>query len=355
MSGVSILKSTSTTKTKKHHQVPVPPPKYIGTCVSLFCGAGGLDRGFSDNGFNVIWSNDNNKSIRPTYVINNPLTRHNTDSICNVKSSDIPDSDIIIGGPPCQSWSVAGSNKGTSDPRGKLFHEYIRIIRDKQPKMIIAENVEGITRKPHAKALARILRKLDRSGYNMTYGVVNASDYGVPQDRKRIIFVGIRKDLTSIKFKLPSPLKTDKLTLRDALQSVITRRAIPIKRTDEYDSPDCYLDDSWSSQFMSRNRVRQWDEQAFTLPASSRQITIHPQAPKMVKVDKDMWVFVKGKEHLYRRFTVAEAALIQTFPVDYVFDCKKIDVAYKMIGNAVPVMLATHIAKRVAKTFLTIL
>ena len=317
------------------------------TVASFFAGAGGMDVGFKMAGFNVVWANEFDKDIWDTYAKNHPNTVLDKRSIFNIPSSDVPDTDGIIGGPPCQSWSAAGKNLGTQDVRGKAFFEYIRILNDKNPKFFVIENVEGLTRKTHEKALMLILTDLSQCGkvgYKLFHSVLTASDYGVPQDRKRLFIIGIRRD---IGVTYTPPLKSShKVCLRDAIYD-LHGKAIATK-TSVTSNPMCYLDAGWSSNFMSRNRVRLWDECAFTVPASSRHVTIHPQAPKMIPLEGDKFGFVAGKEHLYRRFTIAELSRIQTFPDDY-FVFRNINTAHKMVGNAVPCKMAEAVGRSLIK------
>ena len=165
--------------------------------VSLFSGTGGLDRGFENAGFDISWANEYDKTIWQTYKNNFPKTDFDPRSIVDINPSDAPDCDGIIGGPPCQSWSEAGSLKGIDDKRGQLFFDFIRIIKDKQPKFFLAENVSGMLLGRHSEALKGIkeLFKNAGIGYDLSFKMLNAADYNVPQDRKRVIFVGIRKDI----------------------------------------------------------------------------------------------------------------------------------------------------------------
>ena len=169
--------------------------------ISLFSGAGGLDLGFKKAGFNIIWANEYDKTIWETYKNN-----HNTPLDCrdirNIPSNEIPECDGIIGGPPCQSWSEAGAQRGIDDSRGKLFYEFIRILKDKQPKFFVAENVSGMLADLHKEAVKNILHHFENAGYNITVNLVNAADYDVPQDRKRVFYIGFRKDL-NIDYKFP--------------------------------------------------------------------------------------------------------------------------------------------------------
>ena len=255
---------------------------------------------------------------------------------------------LIIGGPPCQSWSEAGNLIGIYDERGKLFFDYIRLLRDFTPKFFLAENVSGMLAERHSKAVKVILKLFEDAGYRVTLNLVNAKDYGVAEERKRVFFIGFRNDL-DVLFQFPrgSTAEDDKkITLRDVIWD-LQYNAVPSDRN--YHNPNAinnneYFTGSFSPIFMSRNRVKSWDEQAFTVQASGRQCQLHPQAPKMIKFGKNDCRFVAGKENLYRRMTVREIARIQGFSDDFKFIYKNINDAYKMIGNAVPVNLAYEIA-----------
>lgn len=318
--------------------------------ISLFSGAGGLDLGFEKAGFNISMANEYDKGIWATYEANHsaPLIKGD---IRNIKDTDFPNKiDGIIGGPPCQSWSEAGSLRGINDSRGQLFFDYIRILKNKQPKFFLAENVSGMLASRHSEAVKNIIQQFEECGYNLTLTLVNAADYGVPQDRKRVFYIGFRKDL-KIDFKFPSPTTPnakDKLTMKDAIGDLVDTPvpALPKNKTNgnlEIPNHEYYIG-AYSTIFMSRNRVRGWNEQAFTVQASGRQCQLHPQAPKMKFVEKNKRIFVPGYEDLYRRLTVRECARIQGFPDDFKFIYTDVDYGYKMIGNAVPINLAYIIA-----------
>lgn len=315
--------------------------------ISLFAGAGGLDLGFEKAGFNVIWANEFDKDIWETYEKNHKNTILDKRSIVDIKASEIPDCDGIIGGPPCQSWSEAGSLRGINDKRGQLFYDFIRILEAKQPKFFLAENVSGMLLERHSKALENIKEMFKQSGYRLSLQLLNASDFDVPQDRKRIFFVGIREDL-NFKFEFPKPLK-NKVTLEQAIAD-LKSSVVAAKDGNKTNRENCvvpnheYMTGGFSSMFMSRNRVRSWDEQSFTIQAGGRHAPLHPQAPKMKLVEQNIRVFVPGKENLYRRLSIRECARIQTFPNNFIFYYHHVAAGYKMIGNAVPVNLAKHLA-----------
>ena len=317
--------------------------------ISLFSGAGGLDLGFQKAGFNILWANEYDKTIWETYEKNHQTPLDKRD-IRNIPSSNIPDCDGIIGGPPCQSWSEAGAGRGIDDSRGKLFYEFIRILKDKRPKFFVAENVSGMLADLHKEAVKNILSHFEEAGYNVTVNLVNAANYDVPQDRKRVFYIGFRKDL-NINYKFPEPLNY-KITLREAIWD-LKDTAIKAQDKNKTNGEECiipnheYMNGGFSTIYMSRNRVRSWDEQSFTIQAGGRHAPIHPQAPKMLFVEKNKRIFVPGKENLYRRLSVRECARIQTFPDDFIFYYTDVADGYKMVGNAVPVMLAYHVAKSI--------
>ena len=188
--------------------------------ISLFSGCGGLDLGFERAGFNISVANEYDKTIWETFKINHPNTKLIEGDIRNITEEDFPDNiDGIIGGPPCQSWSEAGALRGIEDARGQLFYEYIRILKDKQPKFFLAENVSGMLANRHSEAVKNILNMFDECGYNVSLTLVNAKDYGVAQERKRVFYIGFRKDL-NIKFKFPIGSTKDddkKITLKDII------------------------------------------------------------------------------------------------------------------------------------------
>lgn len=316
--------------------------------VSLFTGAGGLDLGFEKAGFTVIWANEFDSKIWETFEHNFPHVKLDRRSITDVSVDEIPDCDGMIGGPPCQSWSEAGAGRGINDERGQLFYDYIRIIKTKQPKFFLVENVSGIISSRHKKSFEGFLKEFANCGYEISWKLVNANDYGVPEDRERVIIVGFRKDLKK-KFEFPKPLKK-KPTLKDAIGDL--PEPIPALEKNKTNGKlkilnHEYMVGGFSPIYMSRNRVRGWDEPSFTIQAGGRQAPIHPKAPKMVKVGKDKMKFVEGHEDEYRRLSVRECARIQTFPDKYEFLYTDIANAYKMIGNAVPVNLAFELAKKI--------
>ena len=323
--------------------------------LSLFSGCGGLDLGFEKAGFEIPVANEFDPTIWETFKVNHPKTQLLECDIKNIKEEDLPkDIDGIIGGPPCQSWSEAGAMRGINDSRGQLFFEYIRLLKILKPKFFLAENVSGMLSKKHKEAVDNFIKLFKDCGYDVSLTLVNAKDYGVAEERKRVFYIGFRNDL-KIDFKFPEGSTKDdnkKITLREILWD-LKDSAVPAEAKN-YHNPKAvnnneYFVGAYSPMFMSRNRVKSWDEQAFTVQASGRQCQIHPQAPKMIKVGLNRCEFESGKEYLYRRMSIREVARIQGFPDNFKFIYNKVDNAYKMIGNAVPVNLAYEIALAIKK------
>lgn len=318
--------------------------------VSLFSGAGGLDLGFKQAGFETIWANEYDKTIWETFSYNSPETILDKRSITNINENEVPDCVGIIGGPPCQSWSEAGAGRGIDDTRGQLFYDYIRILAAKKPKFFLAENVPGMLHPKHADALNAILAQFEDIGYSVRRYLLNANDYNVPQDRKRVIIVGYRKDLGKV--FIPPLSNVYRPTLKDAIWTLRKSKPALDKNYTNGDNnlfaPNHeYMTGGFSTIYMSRNRVRSWDEPSFTIQAGGRHAPLHPKAPKMLFVEQNKRIFVPEQEDQYRRLTVRECARIQTFPDDFIFKYSNIADGYKMVGNAVAVEFARQLAAKI--------
>ena len=326
--------------------------------VSLFSGAGGLDLGFHQAWFETIFSNEYDKTIWSTFEHNFPNTKLDKRSIVDLPSNDIPDSIGIIGGPPCQSWSGAGTWRWINDKRWQLFYEYIRILKEKEPLFFLAENVSGILLWKHKEAFDNILNEFKALNYNVSYFHLNAKDYCVPQDRKRVIIVWYHKKMNKT---FSPPMNNNSIkTLKDAIWDL--KWAKPAKEKNYTNWNDKltiinheYMHGGFSTMYMSRNRVRSWDEPSFTIQAGGRHAPLHPQAPKMKFIEQNKRVFQPWEEDLYRRLSVRECARIQTFPDDFLFKYENIANGYKMIGNAVPVEFARQLANVIYKDIIDFL
>ena len=311
--------------------------------VSLFAGCGGLDLGFKLSGFNIVWANEYDSTIWKTFENNFPGICLDKRSITEIDPSEIPDCVGIIGGPPCQSWSEAGSQRGLEDHRGQLFFDYVRVLKEKQPLFFLAENVSGILAPKHTEAFSSILESLSSAGYNVSYKLLNAKNFNVPQDRKRVIIVGFHESLNAY-FEFPKE-NSDCPTLRGAIWGM--PEPLPARHNNKANPDNAlklpnheYMNGGFSTIYMSRNRVRSWNEQSFTIQAGGRHAPCHPQANKMIFIEQDKRIFDPRTPKPYRRLSVRECARVQTFPDSFLFDYENIADGYKMIGNAVPVNFA---------------
>jgi DNA (cytosine-5)-methyltransferase 1 len=331
--------------------------------ISLFAGCGGLDLGFKNAGFEIVFANDFDKVVLETYRKNHTMPIDNR-PIQDIPSSEIPDADGIIGGPPCQSWSLAGAMKGINDERGKVFYEYIRLLKDKEPLFFVAENVPGMISSAHIEEFKKIIEEFKKLGYVVNYKLLDARDFGVPQERKRVIIVGYNKKIgKGFQFPEPTHAKNPKeqffaekplkkwVTLKETLKGL--PEAVPAmeknKANDSLAFPNQeYMNGGFSTIYMSRNRRRCWEESSFTIQAGGRHAPLHPSSSEMVKVEEDWFKFADENPE-YRRLSVRECARVQTFPDDFIFYYTNISDGYKMIGNAVPVKLAEAIAQQIKR------
>lgn len=288
---------------------------------SFFSGAGGLDLGFEQAGFKVIYSNDNWKGVQKTYESN--LGSLDTRSIQDLHPDDIPSVDGFIGGPPCQAWSEAGAMKGENDPRGRAFWDYIRLIRAKRPRFFVAENVKGFLAPRNEKVLEEFRRELYQ--YEIEARLLDATDYGIPQRRQRVFIVGYHKDFEK-RFSVP--------------RKSFHRRPVLVDLFYRLSQDEPRYKGGCSSRFLSRQRVASWEEPSYTIVATERQVPFHPSSPKMKKVGKETFEVQPGS----RRLSIPECAAIQGFPMSFDFHYESTADGYKMIGNAVPPGLGKAVA-----------
>lgn len=324
--------------------------------ISLFSGCGGMDLGFEKAGFNIVWANDFDSDAQAVYSLN--LGKIDKRDILTVGEDEIPDGDILTAGFPCQPFSNAGNRKGVHDSRGMLYKECLRIIARKMPKVIVFENVKGLlsTKYIDGRNLADViiedLSSMNNIGYNVVYQLVNASDYGVPQNRQRVLFVGIRKDLGKT-FSFPPKQSKEKLALKNILD-------IPENAENHVDwpfSPQAldmieYIPEggSWKDVPYEHlaprfQRIRD-DMKKYHSPNFYRRFSRNEICGTMTaSAQPENCGIIHPTEN--RRYTVREVARIQTFPDDFKFITdtpKNITAMYKVIGNAVPITLAYNIA-----------
>ena len=318
--------------------------------ISFFAGCGGLDLGFEQAGFDVVWANEFEPHCRATYLRNHPDTEFVQGDICKIDPNAIPDCDGFIGGPPCQSWSVAGKQKGLEDERGQLFLKYIDMIEAKLPKFFVIENVKGLLDSVFKYVFIMFLDRINKAGYDVKWELLDAVNYRIPQNRERVFIVGFRKDL-HIDYTFPAPTCTDPITLECAINDIKEQPTF-YKAADEV-QPNAsrpnhdVLASGFNAYYYRGNRRRGWQQPSFTIHATADNAPLHPSSPKMLYFGREKWEFQKNKLSQYRRLSVRECARIQTFPDNFIFEGTDIKAQYKMIGNAVPPRLGNVLAKSI--------
>lgn len=307
----------------------------LSSVVSLFAGAGGLDVGVEMAGLNVIWANEMDNDACETYLENHPHVYVERGDVREVKM--FPKADVVVGGYPCQGFSLAG-NRLVTDDRNYLYREFIRCIRQSEPMFFIAENVKGLLSLGGGKIIEAMVDEFKEEGYAVKYQLVNAKDYGVPQDRERVFIVGVRNDI-NFEYEFPLPTHGQGLWLKPYVTMFDAIGHLKESEIGEFD------DSGFSSRYLSRNRKRSWEDVSFTIQASGRHAPLHPSGEPMVKINSDEWILPETS--LHRKLSVTECALIQTFPPNYIWKGTTSS-RYKQIGNAVPCLLGKAIAKPIA-------
>lgn len=303
--------------------------------VSLFSGCGGSDAGVVAAGFTVAMANDLLPYARDVYLANHLETDYLVGNISKIAT--FPDAELLVGCYPCQGFSQGGV-RDPSRKINKLYLEFARALHMIRPKAFIVENVSGMVRSNFYHLLEDQFRVFREAGYKVKADVLNAAEYGVSQERKRIFIVGIRDDL-DVEYQFPKPTHgpragTDYVTLAETLRYM---RHWP-------DENDYYTRDfHW--YYMSRDRYRGWRDVSRTIVANPRHLPLHPISPRMIKHAHNDWRFETDAPA--RRFTYREAARVQGFSKDFVFPDTapgSLDMRYKVVGNAVPPPLFAAVA-----------
>lgn len=308
---------------------------------SLFCGCGGTDVGllgdfdflgkhYEPNGMEIVYANDIDDNACNIFKENFGITPDNRD-IREVKSEEIPEFDILTGGFPCQSFSIIAQNPkrlGVQDERGKLFFEMCRILRERQPKCFIAENVKGILTANKKSAFPLILKEFEESGYNVQYRILNSANYGVPQKRERVIIVGFRKDL-NIDFSFPD------VEIEDENNFAPLKKVIEKKVDEKYFFSERAVAGMMKRrESMNKGRAQDINKPCNTVGAHLAKVSLNSTDP----------VLMDGKR--YRRFTPREVARIQSFPDDFELVGSE-SAQYRALGNAIPPVMFWYVAKAV--------
>ena len=307
---------------------------------SFFCGCGGTDVGllgdflyqgknYASNEMEIVYANDIDPNACAIFQKNFGIEPDNRD-IRTVKSNEIPDFDILTGGFPCQSFSIVAQNPvrlGIKDERGMLFFEMCRVLREKQPKCFIAENVKGILTANKKSAFPLIVKEFEDSGYDVKYTILNSANYGVPQKRERVIIVGFRKDL-QVDFTFPK------------IEIESEENFIPLKTViQEY----FFSEKAVAGMMKNRASMNKGRAQDITKPCN----TVGAHLAKVSLNSTDPVLMEDGR---YRRFTPREVARIQSFPDS--FELVGSEAAqYRALGNAIPPVMFWYVANAVAKQF----
>ena len=304
--------------------------------VSLFSGAGGLDLGFSQAGHEIIWANDIDKDACATYRKN--IGDHIVCSdIKDIDIHSIPDCDIVIGGFPCQGFSMANMRRSIEDERNQLYKFFYSVIKEKQPRFFVAENVKGILSLGHGSVIRQIEADFQDAGYITSVNLVNMADYGVPQTRQRVIILGQRIDI-STELTIHIPQKTNsRLPGKDNLPNWVSIEEA-ISRFPDPDLPNVFLNHVYSAykvEFRNFTGHRPTDAQK-------------PSPTILARGNGKGGVCAIPHYNGKRRLTIRESAAIQTFPDDFEF-IGAMNSCYRQIGNAVPVHFAYLLGKEFAK------
>lgn len=314
--------------------------------VSLFCGCGGMDLGmiggfdflgkrYAKLPYKIIKAVDNDPYCTKIYN-ENFSTKCEIQDVKTLDEKTLEDFDLLIGGFPCQSFSISAQNPprlGYKDDRGKLFFEMVRILKEKKPRAFIAENVKGLLSANKGKAFPMIVKEFENAGYHVVHKLLLASDYGVPQKRERVIIVGFRDENDLARFAFP-----DEVRQKHVLREVIDVAA----NKDEhwFFSEKAVAGMLKVQEKMNKGRAQNLDEPCNTVSSHLAKVSLNSTDP----------VLRVGER--FRRFTPREAAKIQSFPDSFALDSVSETKQYKAIGNAVPPVMMWHIAKAVAKAIL---
>ena len=303
---------------------------------SLFSGIGGIDLGFIQAGFDIVWANEMDAAACRTYRHNFPNTNLIEGDIKRIATSDIPDCDVLTAGFPCQPFSIAGLQKGFKDRDGNLFFEITRIIDAKRPKVVFLENVPNLMEHDDGKTFLVIFNGLAQFGYTVYYRVLASNDYGnLPQIRKRIYIVAIREDISNRLYQYPEPIK---LTLKSS--DIINRS---VKQHDIYYYTEGKMYDRLVAHMKDRKAI-------YRITDTEVRWTKNQMCPTLTAnmgTHKDR-VHVVWDDYGIRKITLREGLDFQGFPKEFYFpNTITIDDAYKQIGNTVSVPVIARLATKI--------
>lgn len=323
------------------------------TYIDLFCGAGGLSLGFDKAGFDNIFSVEFNPDFAKTYKRNFPTHNLIIDDVRNIDNEQIKELvgnnevDVIIGGPPCQGFSIAGNIGRTfiDDERNRLFKEFVRFVTCVQPKMFVMENVAAMATHLKGKTIKTIIDAFENAGigYKVKYEVLNSAQYGIAQERRRIVVVGVRNNIDS---EFSYPIKSDKVyTIKDVIGD------LPKLNSGESSDVPNHVAMKHSAQMLEKMGYVKDGGDRMDIPeelrpksGDIRKYIRYDSKKPSVCVTGDMRKIFHYEQN--RALTARELARIQSFPDDFIFEGASIQIQ-QQIGNAVPPMLAYQIAEQV--------
>ncbi len=307
--------------------------RYFYSGISLFAGCGGSDIGLRDAGIEPIWANEINESACQIFERATGLQSMHPGDIRAISS--FPKADILAGCYPCQGYSQGG-RRNNSDRMNFLYREFDRVLRYVRPLAFIVENVDGMRFSQNHGLLLNQLTRFRLAGYRVSWSVLDAKDYGLAQDRRRLFIVGIRSG-DGPKYEFPKPThgrgpgRKPHRTLRNAIWHL---RKAP---EGSYDPEPLH----W--YYLSRNRRRTWGQQAPCIVGHWRHVGLHPDSPPLKKIGPDRWAFARPGNA--RRLSYLECAALQGFPEPEAFDVCSVRLRFRAIGNAVPPPLFRAVAR----------
>lgn len=319
---------------------------------SFFCGCGGSDLGIVGNfkflgnhysplPFEISYALDFDKYAVQTYNVNfeHPAI---CDDIKNVNIDTIEQFDLLLGGFPCQSFSTVNPNKNTNDDRANLYKELVKILKAKQPKFFICENVKGLVTLQKGEIIKKVIKEFESVGYTVKYKLLLASNFGIPQKRERVFIIGVRNDIdVDFEFPLETHSENDFLGKK---KWIPLKEVIPKLEIDEekyYFSKRAVEGMKNAKNNMKRGLYQDLNGQCLTVTSHLAKTSLNSRDPVLL---------VNPKEEIYRRFTPREAASIQSFPKNFIFPVSETQ-AYKQIGNAIPPVLMWHVANSLANKY----
>lgn len=313
--------------------------------VSLFCGCGGVDLGtvggftfnkreYAKHPCKLVYACDIDQKAVDSHKLNFDAEQAVCADICEVKAADIPECDILTGGFPCQSFSTVNPTKDPFDDRANLYKQMVRIVKEKQPKVFVAENVKGMMTLHKGTIFKRVVVAFEEAGYKTFHSLINAADYGVPQKRERVIIVGIRNDIWKEKGDFVFPQKTNE---GDWVPLSVAVPELAIEDKKYYFSERAVQGMKNAKNNMKRGLWQKLDEPCLTVTSHLAKVSLNSRDPVLL---------VDPEKELYRRFTPLEAARIQSFPDTFKFAGTE-TTAYRQIGNAIPPVMFWHITNAI--------